>query len=184
MTKSSVAIHPAAPQSPSQLIPWHSLDLSTVLARNDVDPQQGLSNAQAARQQERFGKNELKAKQGRPLLWMFLIQFKNPLLYILLIAGAVKAFMGSWIEAGVITGVAILNALIAFTQESKAESAIKALASSVTTEAMVRRNGGEHQNQLGIDAPGLCAPRHELPPSCQRIWCAHRRILDQCCRAR
>jgi Ca2+-transporting ATPase len=97
MTKSSVAIHPAAPQSSSQLIPWHSLDLSKVLARNDVDPEQGLSNAQAARQQERFGKNELKAKQGRPLLWMFLIQFKNPLLYILLIAGAVKAFMGSWI---------------------------------------------------------------------------------------
>jgi len=72
---------------------------------------------------------------------MFLIQFKNPLLYILLIAGVVKAFMGSWIEAGVITGVAVLNALIAFAQESKAESAIKALASSVTTEAMVRRNG-------------------------------------------
>jgi Ca2+-transporting ATPase len=141
MIKSSTAMNPEAPQSPSQVISWHSLDLSTVLARNDVDPQQGLSNAQAARQQERFGKNELKAKQGRPLVWMFLIQFKNPLLYILLIAGAVKAFMGSWIEAGVITGVAVLNALIAFTQESKAESAIKALASSVTTEAMVRRNG-------------------------------------------
>lgn len=141
MIKSSVAINPEAPQSPSQFIPWHSLDLSTVLARNDVDPQQGLSNAQAARQQERFGKNELKAKQGRPLVWMFLIQFKNPLLYILLIAGAVKAFMGSWIEAGVITGVAVLNAIIAFTQESKAESAIKALASSVATEAMVRRDG-------------------------------------------
>jgi cation-transporting P-type ATPase F len=141
MIKSSVAVNPEAPQSTSQVIPWHSLDLSTVLARNEVNPQQGLSSAQAARQQERFGKNELKAKKGRPLLWMFLIQFKNPLLYILLIAGAVKAFMGSWIEAGVITGVAILNALIAFTQESKAESAIKALASSVTTEAMVRRNG-------------------------------------------
>ena len=72
---------------------------------------------------------------------MFLVQFKNPLLYMLLIAGVVKAFMGSWIEAGVITGVAVLNAVIAFAQESKAESAIKALASSVTTEAMVRRNG-------------------------------------------
>lgn len=141
MTRSIVAIHPASPQSPDQVIPWHSLDLPKVLARIDVDPEKGLSSAQVTRQEERFGRNELKAKRGRPLLWMFLIQFKNPLLYILLIAGAVKAFMGSWIEAGVITGVAVLNALIAFTQESKAESAIKALASSVTTEAMVRRDG-------------------------------------------
>ncbi|MEA5415785.1 cation-translocating P-type ATPase [Synechococcus sp. BA-132 BA5] len=141
MTKSSAAIHPADPHSAAQAIPWHSLELSAVLARVDVDPGRGLSDAQARKQQERFGKNELKAKQGRSRLWMFLIQFKNPLLYILLIAGVVKAFMGSWIEAGVITGVAVLNALIAFAQESKAESAIKALASSVTTEAMVRRNG-------------------------------------------
>lgn len=103
MNKPSMAFDPAALQSPSQLIPWHSLDLSALLARIDVDPGQGLSRTQATRQQERFGKNELTAKQGRPLLWMFLIQFKNPLLYILLIAGAVKAFMGSWIEAGVIT---------------------------------------------------------------------------------
>ncbi len=141
MIKARVPIRSESSQSHSQLIPWHSLDLSTVISRINVDPQQGLTNAQATRQQDRFGKNELKAKKGRPLVWMFLIQFKNPLLYILLIAGAVKAFMGSWIEAGVITGVAVLNALIAFTQESKAESAIKALASSVTTEAMVRRNG-------------------------------------------
>ncbi len=141
MTKPSAAIQQADPQSRVQAIPWHSLDLSAVLARVDVDPGQGLSDAQARKQQERFGKNELTAKQGRSRLWMFLVQFKNPLLYILLIAGVVKAFMGSWIEAGVITGVAILNAVIAFAQESKAESAIKALASSVTTEAMVRRNG-------------------------------------------
>lgn len=125
----------------SQAKSWHSLDIPAVLAEFNVDLLQGLPSAQAARQQERFGKNELEAKQSRSILLMFLIQFKNPLLYILLIAGVVKAFMGSWIEAGVITGVAVLNALIAFTQESKAESAIQALASSVTTEALVRRNG-------------------------------------------
>ena len=141
MTKPSAALHQADPQSRTQAIPWHSLELAAVLARVDVDPGRGLSDEQARKQQERFGKNELTAKQGRSPLWMFLIQFKNPLLYILLIAGVVKAFMGSWIEAGVITGVAVLNAVIAFAQESKAESAIKALASSVTTEAMVRRNG-------------------------------------------
>ena len=138
----NVVNNPASMQAPTQqVIPWHSVDLSTLLGRIDVDPEKGLSSAQATLQRERFGKNELKPKRGRPLVWMFLVQFKNPLLYILLIAGAVKAFMGSWIEAGVITGVAILNALIAFTQESKAESAIHALASTVTTEALVRRNG-------------------------------------------
>jgi hypothetical protein len=71
MTKTSAVIHQAGPQSTSQAIPWHSLDLATVLARTDVDPVQGLSDAQAIRQQERFGKNELKAKQGPPFCGCF-----------------------------------------------------------------------------------------------------------------
>ncbi|MDT9272893.1 MAG: cation-transporting P-type ATPase, partial [Limnospira sp. PMC 1234.20] len=89
----------------------------------------------------KFGPNELKAKKGKSPLLLFLIQFKNPLLYILLIAGAVKAALDSWAEAIVIWAAAVLNAVIAFTQEAKAESAISSLASAVTTRALVRRNG-------------------------------------------
>jgi len=120
---------------------WHALETDQVIDQLSLNPKVGLSAQEAQTRLERYGPNELKAKEGRSPLFMFLIQFKNPLLYILLIAGAVKAFLESWLEAGVIWTVAILNALIAFTQEAKAESAITALASAVTTKAMVRRNG-------------------------------------------
>ena len=120
---------------------WHGLDTGQVLDRLGLSPEVGLSPDEAQRRLEQYGPNELKAKKGRSSVVMFLIQFKNPLLYILLIAGGVKAFLESWIEAGVIWAAAGLNALIAFTQEAKAENAITSLASSVMTKATVRRNG-------------------------------------------
>lgn len=54
----------------------------------------------------------------------FLLQFNQPLLYILLAAGVVTAFLQEWVDSGVIFAVTILNALIGFVQESKAENAI------------------------------------------------------------
>ena len=120
---------------------WHSLDQNQVTESLRVDPETGLSDEEAGQRLEQHGPNELKAKKGRSPILMFLIQFQNPLLYILLIAGVVKALLGSWIEAGVIWAAAVLNAVIAFTQEAKAENAITSLASTVMTKAAVRRNG-------------------------------------------
>ncbi|MCC5850723.1 MAG: HAD-IC family P-type ATPase [Verrucomicrobia bacterium] len=120
---------------------WYGLDRDRVVGLLDLKPECGLTNEEAKFRLEKHGPNELVVKKGRSPLIMFLIQFKNPLLYILLIAGVVKAFLESWIEAGVIWAAAGLNALIAFTQEAKAENAITSLASSVMTKATVRRNG-------------------------------------------
>jgi Ca2+-transporting ATPase len=60
-----------------------------------------LASAEAAKRQERFGPNELKCKPGKSPLVRFLLQFNQPLLYILLIAGAIKAFLGEWVNAWV-----------------------------------------------------------------------------------
>lgn len=120
---------------------WHTLPLEQVTDQLGIAPEKGLSAAEAGTRMAKFGPNELKAKKGKSPLLLFLIQFKNPLLYILLIAGAVKAALDSWAEAIVIWAAAVLNAVIAFTQEAKAESAICSLASAVTTRALVRRNG-------------------------------------------
>ncbi|GAB4468536.1 MAG: cation-transporting P-type ATPase [Elainellaceae cyanobacterium] len=106
-----------------------------------VDPRLGLSSAEVAQRQEQYGPNELKAAPGKSPLVRFLLQFHQPLLYILLIAGSVKAFLGSWVNAWVIWGVTLINAIIGYVQEAKAESAIAALAATVQTEATVVRDG-------------------------------------------
>ncbi|MEW5861251.1 MAG: cation-transporting P-type ATPase [Cyanobacteriota bacterium] len=120
---------------------WHHLPVGKVAQNLDSNLETGLTSAEVTKRQERFGANELKGKAGKSPFVRFLQQFNQPLLYILLIAGAVKAFLGEWVNAWVIWGVTLINAIIGFVQESKAESAIAALASSVRTDATVLREG-------------------------------------------
>ncbi len=119
---------------------WHHLSAREVSRHLDSNLETGLTSADAAKRQERYGSNELKGKPGKSPLVRFLLQFNQPLLYILLIAGAIKAFLGEWVNAWVIWGVTLINAIIGFVQESKAESAIAALASSVQTDATILRD--------------------------------------------
>ncbi|BAZ39650.1 ATPase, E1-E2 type [Calothrix sp. NIES-4101] len=120
---------------------WHNLPASKVAQHLDVNLETGLTSDEVVKRQERFGVNELKGKPGTSPVLKFLLQFNQPLLYILLIAGAIKALIGQWVNAWVIWGVTLINAIIGFIQESKAESAIAALASSVQTNATILRNG-------------------------------------------
>jgi magnesium-transporting ATPase (P-type) len=71
----------------------------------------------------------------------FLLQFHHPLIYVLMAATAVTASLGEWVDAGVIFGVVLVNAVVGFIQESRAEAALDALASMMKTEARVRRDG-------------------------------------------
>ncbi|WOD40192.1 cation-transporting P-type ATPase [Nodosilinea sp. E11] len=141
------------PQDRPTLI-WHQLEGQKITQQLGVDPETGLSAQEAQSRLERYGANELKGKAGKPAIVLFLLQFNQPLLYILLIAGLIKALLGSWVNAGVIWGVTVINAIIGFVQESKAENAIAALASSVTTDAMVRRDGQQMQVSSRDLVPG------------------------------
>lgn len=120
---------------------WHNLPLQEVAQSLDSNSKTGLSSAEVRQRQQKYGPNELKAKPGKSPIVRFLLQFNQPLLYILLIAGAIKALLGSWANAWVIWGVTVINAIIGYVQESKAESAIAALASVVKTEATILRDG-------------------------------------------
>ncbi len=124
---------------------WHQLSTNEITRHLETDLKTGLSESEVAKRQSDFGANELKAKPGTSPIVKFLQQFNQPLLYILLIAGAIKAIIGQWVNAWVIWGVTLINAIIGFIQESKAESAIAALASSVRTNATILRNGKKIQ---------------------------------------
>ncbi len=129
-------------KSPSSHL-YHELSDLEILKAFNSDVDKGLTAEEVARRLEKYGFNELEIKQGKPAWLRLLLQFHQPLLYILIIAGTIKAFLGSMTNAGVIWGVTIINAVIGFIQESKAEEAIASLSKAVTTEATVIRDSSK-----------------------------------------
>ncbi len=129
---------------------WHALAAPEVLARLQSTPQ-GLSAAEAAARLARHGRNELPPPSKRSALRRLLLQFHNLLIYVLLAAGAVTLLLGHFIDAGVIVAVVVINALIGFVQEGKAEQALEAVRAMLASHAIVLRDG----RRLEIDAAEL-----------------------------
>ena len=120
---------------------YHHLSEREIIEFFSSNAAEGLSPEEVAHRYEKYGWNELQFMPGKPPWLKFLLQFHQPLLYILLLAGAIKAILGSWAHAAVIWGVTLINAVIGYVQEAQAESAIASLAKSVTTEVTVLREG-------------------------------------------
>jgi magnesium-transporting ATPase (P-type) len=119
----------------------HHLPIHEVVVLLQTDLVKGLETEEAARRFERFGPNVLpKFRRHGPLI-QFLLQFHHPLIYVLLAATAFTLLLGEWIDAGVIFGVVLVNAVVGFLQESRAEAALESLAAMMKTEATVRRDG-------------------------------------------
>lgn len=151
---------------------WHHLSSQRVAHLLETDPEGGLSTKEASERQERWGPNRLTAQKKQSAWLRFLQQFNQPLLYILLVAGVVTAFLREWIDSGVIFGVTLLNAVIGFVQESKAEDALAALASSVATQATIIRNGQKQVIDSSELVPGdlvLLSPGNKVPADLRLI---------------
>jgi Ca2+-transporting ATPase len=130
---------------------WHAAAATEVAREVACDPRAGLSAAEASARLARHGPNTISAKRGRPWWVRLLLQFHAPLVYILLLAGAVTLWLGEYTDSAVILGVVLANAIIGFVQEQKAVAAIDALARSMRIEATVRRDGERRR----IDAAQL-----------------------------
>ena len=120
---------------------WHHLPIDEVLELLEVNPQRGLDTFAARRRQEHFGPNQLTPRRGKSPLVKFLLQFKNPLVFILIVASLVTAVLKDPLDAAVIFGVVLVNAIIGYVQEARAEQAIAALSKTMTAEATVVRGG-------------------------------------------
>lgn len=132
-------------------VSWHSLAAEHVTARIGVDPVLGLSEDEAARRLLTHGPNRPTVSAGRSTLARLADQVIQPLVLVLIGAGTITAFLGEWIDASVIFGVVVVNALIGFFQEGKAEAALAALARAVATDVTVLRDGTRRR----MDAIGL-----------------------------
>jgi cation-transporting P-type ATPase F len=160
---------------------WHLLDLEEVGRLLGVDPAVGLDGRDARRRLDEHGPNIVTEHGGTPWWRRLAGQFSQPLVLALVAAVAVTSFLGEWTDASVIAAVVVLNALIGFLQESKAESAIKALGRMVKTTALVLR-GGERR-RLGSEdlVPGdvvFLAPGDRVPADA-RVGAARGLSVDE-----
>jgi cation-transporting ATPase F len=119
----------------------HNLAICDALQVTGVSLESGLTSAEARARLERYGENLVKVRGGTPGWKRLLRQFTAPLVLVLIVAAAVTGFLGEWVDASVIFIVVVVNAIIGFLQESKAENALEALMKMVVAEAVVRRDG-------------------------------------------
>jgi len=121
---------------------WHALDVDEVLSRLGTT-QDGLDSKEAKERLEKNGPNRLPYSQGAGPFIRFLKQFHNILIYILIVAAVVTAVLGHFLDTGVIAAVVLINALIGFVQEGKAEKALDAIRGMLSQESRVLRDGDE-----------------------------------------
>lgn len=132
----------------------HEVPVQEVARQLETDATTGLTQAESAARLQRYGRNALTQARQRSAAVRFLLQFNQPLVYILLAAAAVTFALREFVDSGVIMGVVLVNAVIGFVQEAKALKAIEALARTMTNEATVVREGSKMRIDAGDLVPG------------------------------
>lgn len=132
---------------------WHTLAWQEVEQILKTGPQ-GLTDAQAERRTARYGLNRLAPPKRRGWLLRLLMQFHNILIYVLLGAATITAFLGHWIDTGVLIAAVVINAIIGFIQEGKAEAALDAIRAMLSPHATVIRNGSRREIDAAELVPG------------------------------
>ncbi len=122
---------------------WHALPEREVTDLLETDREEGLDRFAVEHRRTQFGLNELTPPKGPGPLRRFAMQFTDPLVLILLVSAIVTIFLDEWVDAIVIFGVVLLNAIVGYLQEAKAVAAIDALSRAMTAEATVIRAGDQ-----------------------------------------
>jgi magnesium-transporting ATPase (P-type) len=150
-----VAANPLAPSGPEggvRLEAAHALPIGQ-LYRDLWSGPGGLTGDEARRRLALHGANRLPAVKGPGPLRRFLAQFDNVLIYVLLGAAAITAALAHWVDTAVILGVVVINAVLGFVQEGKAEQALDAIRNMLSPQAVAVRGGQR-----------LTVPAEELVP--------------------
>ena len=166
---------PKAPVAP------HTLDAEAVAALLEVRPETGLSAQEALERLSRVGPNLLPQAPARSPWRVLLAQFKSILILILLGAVALAALVGSTKDALVILAVVVINALVGFYQEYRAERSLAALKSMLPSKARVRRDGVSHDIAADDVVPGdvLLLEAGDRVAADGRLWLAAGLEIDE-----
>src|SRR5690554_6959418 len=107
-------------------VAWHALTHEAVAERIATGPE-GLDSQAVAARLARYGPNRLASAKRHGPLRRFFMQFHNILLYVMMGAAVVTASLGEWVDSGVLLGAVVINAIIGFIQEGRAEAALDAI---------------------------------------------------------
>jgi Ca2+-transporting ATPase len=124
---------------------WHSIEPTRVLKELNTDPHYGLTEDEIKRRIEKYGYNELKKEEGISPFTLFVNQFKNILIIILLIATVLSALVGETFDAALILLIVVFCAVLGFIQEYRAERALEALKKMLSPTITVLRGGREEE---------------------------------------
>ena len=160
---------------------WHELSGAEALAILDSNLDTGLSTQTVNQRINEYGLNQLLEKPSRSKLSLFIAQFKSVLILILLAAAVLAASIGDLKDGIVILVVVIINALLGFYQEHKAEASLSALKQMLTHQSKVRRSGLVYELASAQLVPGdiVILEAGSKIPADGRILVAHTLEVDE-----
>ena len=121
---------------------WHTRSVADTLAALETNPR-GLSTREIALRVQRYGKNALPSRTSDPWWKVFVRQFMSPMMVVLLVASGISIALADFVDAGVIAAAVVINTVIGFIQEYKANKALEELRSLVQPMSVVLRDGKE-----------------------------------------
>lgn len=120
---------------------WEGMTIQETLREFQVNPQEGLSEKEAQRRWELVGSNQLKEQKKISAFTLFVSQFSDFMVLVLLGAALISALLGEYADAVTILTIVILNAVLGFVQEFRAEKSLEKLKNLTAQETMVKREG-------------------------------------------
>ena len=159
---------------------WHTLTPAEVERALQTGPN-GLTADEAARRLAKYGPNRLAPPKRRGPLLRLVLQFHNVLLYVMLAAALITALLGHWIDTGVLIAAVVINAIIGFIQEGKAETALDAIRAMLSAHAAVIRDGVRREVDAAVLVPGdlvLLASGDRVPADLRLIAVRELRVEE------
>ena len=160
---------------------WHCTTIAEAVQQLETDAAAGLSSQQVAALRERYGSNELVESSGRGpwrILWE---QLSGAMVLMLVVAAAVSFFLGEYTDAIVIMAIVVLNAVLGFAQDYRAEKALAALKKLAVPVVRVRREGAVREISARELVPGdvvLMEVGNYVPADCRLIESVNLKIQE------
>src|SRR5262245_44021692 len=128
---SPIMTEPTIADAANEIVAWYAMPVDEAMKKLATNTEKGLGVTEASSRLEKYGPNRLPEGKKRGPFMRFVSQFNNILVFVLLAAGFIKLMLNLWVDAAIIFGVVILNALLGFVQEGKAEKALDSIRNKI-----------------------------------------------------